>query len=583
MRSFIKFFFAALAALIFFVVIAVLFFGAILGGLFSTKQPEIGAKAVLVLDLSESYNEQMQENPLRNLGEDEYNKPGIYDLTRIIAYAVRDSSIKGIYIKCGSNANGFGTSQELRDDLLNFKKSGKFIYAYGEVIPQKAYFIANVADKIYCNPKGGVDWKGFSLEEFFLKGTLDKLEIRPQIFYAGKFKSATEPFREEKMTDANRVQLTELLSTLHNMLLYQTAVSRDLDTAVLRKCVNEHIIQFASDALRFKLVDGLKYDDEVRDELKTKLSIDRSHEVNFVSINRYAASVNFKKYGRSKIALIYAQGDIVDGNGDHNQIGSETYERLIRNARLDNDVKAIVIRINSGGGSALASENIWREISITKKEKPVVVSFGDVAASGGYYLSCNADSIFAQPSTITGSIGVFTILPDLQLFFKNKLGVTFDVVKTAPDADELSNVKPLTDMQKMYLQNSVDTIYRDFKRRVADGRKMSMDFVDSIGQGRIWTGLSALRLGLVDRLGGLQDAINCAARMAGSGDYSIREFPEPESLFERIFGNVRKNMTQNAMKNELGTEGYDVFTAAKKVKALLGVPQARIPFEFSIE
>jgi protease-4 len=583
MGSFIKIFFAALVALVVFSLVGVLFVSGIVGGLFSTKKPDVGAKAVLVVDLNESYREQMQDNPLKSLSEDEYNVPGVYDVIRIINVAKKDSSIKGIYIKCNGNGNGFATSEEIRNALSDFKQSGKFIYAYGDVIPQKAYYVANIADKIYCNPKGGVDWKGFAIEEMFLKGLLEKLEIQPQIFYAGKFKSATEPFREEKMTDANRLQLTELLNQFYNMLLYKTASTRQLDTSTLRRCVNEHLIQYADDALKYKLVDGLKYDDEVKDELKTKLSVEKSQKLNFVSIEKYAAAVNFKKTGSDKIALIYAQGDIVDGKGDQDLIGSETYRRLIKNARLDKEIKAVVIRINSGGGSALASENIWREITITRKEKPVVISFGDVAASGGYYLSCNADSIFAQANTITGSIGVFTLLPNMQQFFKNKLGVTFDEVKTAPDADELSTSKPLTEMQKRFFQNSVDAIYKDFKTRVADGRKKTIEYVDSIGQGRVWIGEEALHLGLVDRIGGLQDAIDCAARMAKVSDYRLREFPEPKGFLDALFGNYKKSVSIKAMKEELGDEEYKTFMAAKKVKSFIGIPQARLPFDFSIE
>jgi protease-4 len=583
MGSFIKIFFAALVALVVFSLVGVLFISGIVGGFFSTKVPDVGAKAVLLVDLNESYREQMQDNPLKKLSNDQYNVPGVYDVIRIINVAKKDSSIKGIYIKCDGNGNGFATSEEIRNALSDFKQSGKFIYAYGDVIPQKAYYVANIADKIYCNPKGGVDWKGFAIEEMFLKGLLEKLEIQPQIFYAGKFKSATEPFREEKMTDANRLQLTELLNQFYNMLLYKTASARQLDTSTLRRCVNEHLIQYADDALKYKLVDGLKYDDEVKDELKAKLFVEKSQKINFVSLEKYAAAVNFKKTGSDKITLIYAQGDIVDGKGDQDLIGSETYRKLIKNARLDKDIKAVVIRINSGGGSALASENIWREITITRKEKPVVISFGDVAASGGYYLSCNADSIFAQANTITGSIGVFSLLPNMQQFFKNKLGVTFDVVKTAPDADELSTSKPLTEMQKRFFQNSVDTIYKDFKTRVADGRKKSIEYVDSIGQGRVWIGEEALHLGLVDRIGGLQDAIDCAARMAKTSDYRLKEFPEPKGLLDALFGSYKKSVSVKAMKEELGDEEYKTFMAAKKIKSFIGIPQARLPFDFSIE
>jgi protease-4 len=584
MISFLRSFLASLLALIIFSGVAFLIVVVIISGIFSSKKPNIGSKVVLVLDLNQSFHEQLQTNALADLGsEDQFDKPGVYDLVRLIHFAKRDSAVKGIYIKCASNDNGFATSEEIRNALIDFKKSGKFIYAYADLIPQKAYYVANIADRIYCNPKGGVDWKGFAIEEMFLKGTLQKLEIEPQIFYAGKFKSATEPLREEKMTDANRIQLSELLGRLYNMLLYNTATARNIDSAVLRRCVNDHSIQFAGDALRYNLVDGLKYDDQVKDEIKSRLDIEKTKKINFISLSKYAAAVNYKENGDDRIALIYAQGDIVDGKGDQDLIGSESYRTLIRNARLDKEIKAVVIRINSGGGSAMASENIWRELTLTRKEKPVIISFGDVAASGGYYLSCNADSIFAQPNTITGSIGVFTVLPNMQQFFKNKLGITFDVVKTAPDADELSTSKPLSAMQKRYFQNSIDSIYLDFKTRVADGRRKSLSFVDSIAQGRVWIGQEALELGLVDRLGGLQDAIDCAARMAKTTDYRLKEYPEPKSLFESILGNYKKSMSIQAMKDELGEDGYKTFTAAKKMRSFLGTPQARIPFDFSIE
>ncbi|MBS1935535.1 MAG: signal peptide peptidase SppA, partial [Bacteroidetes bacterium] len=545
---------------------------------------EVGAKAILVLDLNQAFHEQKQDNFLASIGsDDEYDVPGLYDVVRLIHHAKTDSAVKGIYIKSNHNSNGFASSEEIRNALLDFKSSGKFIYAYGDVIEQKSYYVANVADKIYCNPKGGVDWKGFAAEITFLKGTLQKLEIEPQIFYAGKFKSATEPLREEKMTDANRLQTAEFLNALYNRLLYSTSEERKIDTVTLRKMVNEHLVQFASDAEKYKLVDGLKYDDEVKSELKEKLGIGKYDKINFIHIEKYAEAVNYKQSGSDRIALIYAEGDIVDGKGKQDQIGGDTYRSLIRKARLDKDIKAIVIRVNSGGGSSLASENMWREITIAREEKPVIISFGNVAASGGYYMSCNADSIFAEPSTLTGSIGVFTILMNMQKFFKDKIGVTFDGVKTAPDADALSVSKPLTEMQKRYFQTEIDSIYHDFKSRVADGRKKDINYVDSIAQGRVWVGDKALSLGLVDRIGGLQDAVNCAARMAKISDYSVKEFPEPRGLFDQLFGNYKKTIHVKAMKEELGEDGYKTYSTITKLRSLIGTTQARIPYDITIE
>lgn len=585
MRGFFKSFFAALLALLVFTVIVVIILVIMAGGLLSPGKPEVGAKAVLVLDLNQTFKEQAQDNPLSGLGsDDQYDVPGLYDVVRLIRYAKSDSAVKGIYVKCNNDPNGFATNEELRHALADFKKSGKFIIAYGEGITQKAYYVATVADKIYLNPKGDLEWKGFASEMLYLKTALQKLEIDPQVFYAGKFKSATEPLREDHMSDANRLQLTVLLNDLFNRVLHTAAGSRGLDTAVLRKCVNEHLINFPSDALKYGLVDGLKYDDEVKDEIRGRTDVGAHSWNNFVPIGKYAKAVNYRAEGKDKISLIYAQGDVVEGKGEREEIGSDTYRWLIRKARFDKDVKAIVIRVNSGGGSSLASENIWREITLARKEKPVIVSFGDVAASGAYYLSCNADSIFAMPGTITGSIGVFTLIPNMQGFFKNKLGVNFDGVKTAPEADMLSNVRPLSSMERGLIQASIDTIYTDFKTRVADGRKKDLTFVDSIAQGRVWSGTMGLSLGLVDRMGTLQDAIDCAARMAKTRDYRLVEYPEPKSFIDRLLGTYKRGSGMKAaVKEEIGEDGYRTWVTLKKVKSMIGVTETRLPFELTID
>jgi protease-4 len=584
MRGFFKTFFAVLLAMVIFAVIVVLVLIGATSSLLSPGKPAVGGKAVLVVDLSQTFREQMVDNPLSDLGsDDEYDVPGVYDVVRLLRHAKQDTAIKGIYIKCNNDPNGFATNEELRYALDDFKESGKFIYAYGENITQKAYYVASVANVIYCNPKGDLEWKGFASEMLYLKGALQKLGIEPQIFYAGKFKSATEPLREDHMTEANRIQLTALLNDFYDRLLRTTASARRVDTAVLRKCVNESLIRRAADALQYKLVDGLKYDDEVKDELRETLKIDKHGWLNFISLGKYAKAVNYKATGKDKISLIYAEGDVVDGKGERDEIGSDTYRWLIRRARFDKDVKAIVVRVNSGGGSSLASENIWREISLARKEKPVVVSFGDVAASGAYYLSCKADSIFALPGTITGSIGVFTIIPNLQSFFKNKLGVTFDGVKTAPEADILTTTRPLTAYERGVVQNVIDTIYHDFKGRVADGRRMDIGYVDSIAQGRVWSGTLGQSLGLVDRIGTLQNAIDCAARMAKTSDYRLVESPEPKGFLDRLLGTYKRNASVQAVKDEIGEEGFRTYTTLKKVKSMIGVAETRLPFDLTIE
>jgi len=583
MRSFLKIFLASFLALLVFVGVTVFFLLGFLGGLASKPVAEIGSNAVLVLDLSQTYSEKITTDPLAGFSESRYDVPGLYDVVRMIHYAKTDTAIRGIYIKASANANGLGATEEIRNALREFKRSGKFIYAYGDVIPMRAYYPASVADQIYCNPKGGVEWKGLTSVMGFIKGGLDKLEIEPEIFYAGKFKSATEPLRAEKMSDANRLQLTVILDEIFNHMLAQTAVSRVQDSAVLRRCVDEQLIQTAGDALHFRLVDGLKYNDQLLDEIKEKVKASAITSINFVALGKYYESVRNKflpSDGNDRIALIYAEGDIVDGKNSQKVIGQDAYRYMIRKARLDKDVKAIVLRINSGGGSGLVSENLWRELTLARADKPVVVSFGDIAASGGYYVSCNADSIFADPMTITGSIGVFTMLFNTQSFFKNKLGVTFDAVHTAKQSDAISLYQPLTEMQRKFMQSGVDSFYQDFLSRVAEGRHKSRAYIDSIGQGRIWSGEQAQQLGLVDRIGGIQDAVDCAARLAKTKSYRLREYPEPESFFELLLNNYTQSTKMKTIREDLGEEGVRWYSMMSDYQNMTGVPQTRMPFTF---
>ena len=585
MAQFFKIFFASFLAVVVFSIIALFVLLGWIASIGSASKPALGSQGVLYISLDQNIAEQEKDNPLASFSaDDQYDMPGLYDIVRLIRYAKTDSTIKGIYLKCNANGSGMATSNELRNALLDFKTSKKFIYAYGDVIPQRAYYIASVADKIYCNPKGGVDWKGFSIQYMFFKQALDKLEIEPQIFYAGKFKSATEPFRADHMTDANRLQSGVFLNDLYNEFLTTTAAARHTDTAILHKCANELLIQSANDAVTYKLADAVKYDDEVRDEIKAQLNIDKKSKINFIMMGKYAKAVNFKSgKGSDQIAVIFAQGDIVDGKGENGQIGGDTYRGLIRSARLDDKIKAIVIRVNSGGGSAMASENMWRELMLAKKEKPVVLSFGDYAASGGYYMSCGADSIFTQSNTLTGSIGVFSIVPNMKKFFNNKLGVTFDGVKTSPYGDMTTTSRPLTEMEKKFFQNDIDSIYHTFLTRVSEGRKINIALVDSMAQGRVWTGTRAIQLGLADKIGGLQNAIDCAAGMAKLTQYQLREYPEPQNWLQSLFGNYKRNAKINAVKEELGDEGFSIYSSLKKIRQLLGNSQARMPFEISVQ
>jgi len=583
MRSFFKIFFASLLALVVFMFVGFLIMVAIASGFTSDQKPALGGKGVLVVDLTKEYKEQKSDNPINTLrGNPDENVPGLYDVVRMIAYAKKDSSVKGIYIKSDDNANGFAASEEIRNAIVDFKQSKKFVIAFGDVLSQKSYYVASAADKVYCNPKGTVDWRGLESTLFFLKGALEKLEIEPQIFYAGKFKSATEPLRAYQMTEPNRLQTSVYLNDLYSRILLAAAEKSKSDTASLRQLANSGVVQTATEAAMYHLIDGVRYDDEVKNEIIKNIKIDADDKINFISLGKYAKAVDFSPNGGDRIAIIYAEGEITDGKGQEGSIGSDAYRNLIRKVRLDKNIKAIVFRVNSPGGSALASEEIWREISIAKKTKPVVVSFGDVAASGGYYISCNADSIFAQPNTITGSIGVFGIIPNLKKFFNNKLGVTFDNVKTGPFADMPSASRPLNDAEKQFIQNSIDTIYTTFKSRVAEGRKLSLPVVDSIAQGRVWTGQRALQIGLVDKLGNINDAVACAARMSKLKEYTLREYPEKKNFIEDLLKNYKEEMKIWTIKEEIGESQFLILQQLKNIRSMVGVPQTRLPFEFSV-
>ncbi|HEV7332999.1 MAG TPA: signal peptide peptidase SppA [Flavisolibacter sp.] len=578
MRSFFKIFFASFLALLIFSLIVFFLLAGFAGSLAKKDQPEIEANTVLSIDLSKLYPD--RDNPEFLAALQSGSQPTLYEVVRLIQHAKTDDNIAGMYISLDGNANGYAASNELRSAILDFKSSKKFVFAYGNTVSEDAYFVGSVADKVYVNPLGDFEWQGFNVTLPFIKGMLEKLDIETQIFYAGKFKSATEVFRTTEMTPENREQTADWLGDIYTYFLQQTAAVRKVDTATLFQLASTAAIQTPQDAVNAKLVDGVKYDDEVRAEIKRRLDIGRTDKLNMVSINMYNDAVNIRKGGRDKIAVIYAEGDIVDGVGDNTQIGGENFRAMIRKARLDKDVKAIVLRVNSGGGSALASDIIWRELRMAREEdkKPVVVSMGDVAASGGYYIACGADSIFAHPNTITGSIGVFGVIPNMQGFFNNKLGITFDGVNTAPYADVPSVVKPLNEKERQLVQKGVERVYAQFKQRVATGINRDTAYVESIAQGRVWSGTDALRIGLVDRLGNLQDAIAAAARMAKLSEFGLKEYPEEESWLEELL-NRNKPEPAAMIREQIGEENYKVFEQVKKIKAMTGSVQARLPFE----
>jgi len=583
MKSFFKTFFAALLALIIFSLLGFFILIGIAAAFSTDEKVAVAQNSVLVIDASETFLEQSKNDPFSELMNKKNGKqPSLSELIGLLHYAKKDSSIKGIYIKCAENPNGYAATEEIRKALIDFKKSNKFIVAYAETISQKGYMMANVADQIYTHPQGGMEWAGFNYETIFFKGLIDKLEIEPQIFYAGKFKSATEPFRYAQMSDANKLQTGIWLNSIYNNFIQGTAEMRQLNADSIKAFANEGKVQNAKDALKYKLVDGLLYDDQLKKIISKKLRVADETKISFVSINNYAESVALRGTGSGKIAVIYADGDVVMGKGQNEAIASDDYRALIQKIRNDKSIDAVVLRVNSPGGSALASDIIWREIDLLKKEKPVVVSMGDVAASGGYYIACGADSIYADANTITGSIGVFSVIPNAEKFLKNKVGITFDRVKTGQYADAPSATRALTITEQRFLQAGVDSVYHTFKSRVAAGRQKSVAYIDSIAQGRVWTGADAINVGLVDKIGTLNDALASAAKMAKLKGYTIKKYPESKSFIEEFFEGYKNEVKTKAIQQELGLEQWQVLQHIKSMKQLMGQPQARLPiFEFN--
>ena len=578
MKSFFKTFFAALLALIIFSLLGFFILIGIAAAFSTDEKVAVAQNSVLVIDASETFLEQSKNDPFSELMNKKNGKqPSLSELIGLLNYAKKDSNIKGIYIKCAENPNGYAATEEIRKALIDFKKSNKFIVAYAETISQKGYMMANVADQIYTHPQGGMEWSGFNYETMFLKGLIDKLEIEPQIFYAGKFKSATEPFRYTQMSEANKLQTGIWLNSIYSNFIQGAAEMRKLNADSIKAFANEGKVQNAKDALKYKLVDGLIYDDQLKKIISKKLRLVDETKISFVSINNYAESIALRGTGSGKIAVIYADGDVVMGKGQNEAIASDDYRALIQKIRNDKSIDAVVLRVNSPGGSALASDIIWREIDLLKKEKPVVVSMGDVAASGGYYIACGADSIFADANTITGSIGVFSVIPNAEKFLKNKLGITFDRVKTGQYADAPSATRSLTITEQRFLQAGVDSVYFTFTSRVATGRQKSVAYIDSIAQGRVWTGADAIKVGLVDKIGTLNDALASAAKMAKLKGYSIKSYPESRSFIEEFFEGYKNEVKTKVIQQEIGIEQWQVLQQLKSIKQIMGQPQARLP------
>jgi len=512
------------------------------------------------------------------------NTLGLNTILKSINKAKKDDRIKGIYLNIENVNASMATLEEIREKLQEFKDSSqKFIIAYSEIYTQKSYYISSVADKVYLHPQGALEFKGLSYEGMFFKGTLEKLDIEPQIIRHGKYKSAVEPFILDKMSNENKEQVSKLIYSIWNNFMTDVANGRSLSKNKLNNIAQKLNVQSPQDAIDYKLADDLLFEDQILDTLKQKLNIAKNKDLNSITINAYNnvdLKSSKKPFSKDKIAVIYAQGSISGGEGDNQSIGSVTTSEAIRQARTDDKIKAIVLRVNSPGGSALASETILREMELAKSSKPLVVSMGDVAASGGYYISCKADTIVANPTTITGSIGVLGMLFNLENMLKNKMGITVDKVKTNPYADLGTPTRALSNQERNMIQQAIERIYDRFITVVSEGRNMTKAQVDSIGQGRIWTGEDALKLGLVDILGGLEDAIEVAAKMAKLKDYRITNLPKIKNPIEKIMEDLGGKVQQKIIQNELGTN-YPLYLEIKELQSMEAL-QMRMLTTFNI-
>ncbi|MBQ5992851.1 MAG: signal peptide peptidase SppA [Bacteroidales bacterium] len=547
----------------------------------STASTNVKDNSVLLLDLSASINERAVEIPF-SFGDYMQEGLGLNNILAAINAAAGDPKIKGIYLKSKTVSASPASTKAIRDALMEFKKSGKFIYSYSDLYTQNAYYMATAADKILLNPSGDLSFRGYAFQLMFYKNLIDKLDVDVQIFRHGQFKSAVEPYFLDKMSEANREQMSTLANSLWTVLVQDVAKSRKLSVDQLNNIADNLLCSSPQESLSLKLVDKLAYPDEAEKMIKTKLNLGEKDKVNYVSVNQYAKTISNKEINTDKVAVMYAYGNISDGKGDSERgIYSETFVKEFRKVYRNDNVKAIVLRVNSPGGSALASENIWREIELAKKAgKKVVVSMGDYAASGGYYISCNADYIFAEPNTITGSIGVFGMVPSLQKFMKNKLGITMDEVGSNKHSVPGGLYRPMDELESQKLQASIEDIYATFTKRVADGRHLDVAYVDSIGQGRVWAGSDALGLGLVDAMGNINDAIAKAAELASIDKYDITYYPAQKDWFSLIF-NMKDEEVDAALRQKMG-QFYYLFDGVQQVLGNSGV-QARMPMIITIE
>lgn len=587
MLQFLKYVLATFVGIILFLFLS-FFILAGIGSLFSSEEKvTLEDKSVLRLDLNQPIREVGVDNPLSEFGvpfSGEESVVGLKDIIDALKSAQTDDKIKGIYLKTEGPEAGWATLEEIRNQLLEFKKSKKFVVTYGESYSEKGYYVASVADKIYLNPGGGIEWNGLSAEYSFFKGTFDKLEIKPLVFRVGEFKSAIEMFSRQDMSEASKKQSIELIGAINSNFLKNISASRNIPVDELKNLADSLAVENPKSALKYKFVTNLGYQDELETVLKKDLKVDADKSISYVGVNKYLQGSSAVEKGdfNTRVGVLVAEGEITGGDGGDSNIGSEKFVKELKEIRENDKIKAVVIRINSPGGSALASDVMWREIQLTAKKKPVIASMSDVAASGGYYMAMGCDTIVAQPNTITGSIGIFGLIFNVTDFMNNKLGITFDGVGTSPHADWPTATREMTDFEKGMIQKSVNEGYETFTRKAAEGRKMSVEKLKSLAQGRVWSGVEAKQNGLVDVLGGVDDAIKIAAKAAKlkEGDYRVRYYPEKKRPFNEMVEKLLGDNEEEATNKALG----DMAPYVKMYKKLMnmGGMQARMPFEMVI-
>jgi protease-4 len=588
MKNFLSSLLATITGLIIMTIVLFLIFLAIISTSTSKEVVKVEENSLLYATFNAQILDRANEDPFALLFSGNFMYDEIMGLNQILKdleKAKTDDNIEGIFMKLGAVKAGIATVGEIRDAMLDFKESGKFIYAYSNAYTEKSYYLASVADSVFMTPEGMFLFNGMSAEVMFYKNALEKIGVEMQVIRHGSYKGAVEPFLRQDLSDENREQIEAYVGSLWGKIVDDISTSRDISVEKLNQIADDLATIDSEQLLETGMIDGLIYYDEMLTLMKERLGVEEEDDLESVSLKKYKdAPVKEKKaYSKNKVAVIYAMGSVVDGNAGEGYISSERISKAIRKARRDKSVKAIVFRINSGGGSGSASDVIYREVMLAAKEKPVVASMGDVAASGGYYIAAPADTILAGPGTITGSIGVFGLFPNVQKLMNDKIGITTDVVKTNENANILTAMDPLDPEERAIIQKMIDDFYINFVNIVADGRGKSYDEIDAIAGGRVWAGSDALELGLIDMYGGLEKSIEVAAEMAGLEDYRVQSLPRLEDPMAAIMKQLTGGSLARAdriLKHELG-DTYRHYRKIQEIKDMHGI-QAIMPYEIEL-